>query len=192
MESKFKEVASTENGILARLWRRIVFDNNLQNALPFLIQRYSKKGTRNTSTIVSLITNSELTWKAFVFLVFEILTVKELELTLELTKNDEVYKVSIKLTKDDVKYPGKKLAELRNKVVDILGLDESTIVKDYKKRGGGKSVNTINNHLKKSSITWKVLVFLLFEVFEITELNVIIKIRWINDEISLHNVKVRR
>jgi len=78
MKEKFESVSNTENGILTKLFRMIIFDTGLINKIPYNINRYIRNGgKKNKATISRLILSGEMSWRSFIFLLFDILRVKK-------------------------------------------------------------------------------------------------------------------
>jgi len=86
-------VKNTPNGVLAKLWREIITQTGLSNNLGYLITRYverfspsdsatMKKKTR--AAIEADITATELTWKKFLTLIFDVLQATKLELSIKI------------------------------------------------------------------------------------------------------------
>jgi len=85
--------ANTPQGALARLWRKIIKENNLEHSLGYLVTRYvannageSKNLRRKTrSTLEADITANEMTWKKFVHLVFNYLGAVKFDVVIKLS-----------------------------------------------------------------------------------------------------------
>lgn len=109
MDTKFdKPVSSNEPGVLARLWRKIITENNLKHNLNMLIDRYLETTAinqrvknlkrKNRSTLIDNITASEMSIKTFLYLIFRVLRAKKLEISIKVTfPNDKesIHGVSI-------------------------------------------------------------------------------------------------
>jgi len=80
------DVDQSENGVLALLWRLIVFENSFQNVVKSFLDAYGRKGKRSKTTINGYFTAKAMTWKTFMFLVFKILPVKKMIITIKLVK----------------------------------------------------------------------------------------------------------
>lgn len=87
-------VANNEGGILSRLWRNVLLDNNLTSSIPFLITRYVSKtmkmdvknAKRKTkSSLLDNINAQEMTWKTFTNLIFNFINVRKMDITIKLT-----------------------------------------------------------------------------------------------------------
>ena len=136
MTSKFKEIASTENGVLARLWRNMLLNNNLVTALGWLIANYVKSGEKPTTTVMNLATGGELTWEAFNFLILDILkpTSSELILRIKTEVENEEKEILANISIEKREKQNYLLADLRDKIINELGLDKEDIYEEYKKR----------------------------------------------------------
>lgn len=85
--------AATPQGVLARLWRKIIEENGLEHNLGYLVTRYvertgesSKNIRRKTrSSIEADITSNELSWKKFTHIIFCYLGAVRVDLTVKLT-----------------------------------------------------------------------------------------------------------
>lgn len=91
-----KQISNNESGVLAKLWRKILIENNLENALPLLINMYIKNNDetdgrsltvkkKNKSTLTSNITATDMTFKTFLDLVFRLLKVTKIDISVKLT-----------------------------------------------------------------------------------------------------------
>lgn len=96
MDAKFdKPVSSNEPGVLARLWRKIITENNLTHNLNMLINRYLENSSinqrvknlkrKNRSTLIDNITASEMSIKTFLYLIFRLLRAKKLDISIKVT-----------------------------------------------------------------------------------------------------------
>jgi len=101
---KQTKLDSSVAGMLAKLWRLIIFDGNLHKLLKFYLDKYSNRGgKRSRSTILGYFTAGGMTWKTFMFLIFEILPVKRMSITIELTMvNDEKIVETTSITSDEI------------------------------------------------------------------------------------------
>jgi len=84
--------SNTPQGVLAKLWRKVITENNLQNSLGYLVTRYvvansdESRTLRNKtrSTLESDISSKEMTWKKFVHLVFNYLGAIKMDIAIKL------------------------------------------------------------------------------------------------------------
>jgi len=126
------KIANTPNGILTRMFRKIIFETGLVRSLMHFIDRYrAEGGERVKTTIVKDITSSELTWKAFIFLLFEILKVKKINFKIEITwpnDNETAHELEIspivipKKNKKETR--GRKPKYDQNAINQMLGVDD--------------------------------------------------------------------
>ena len=83
-----KETSGDEHGVLKKLLNSIIFENNLENKLAFLISRYDRRRDaskkKSKTVIVNELTSNRISFKNFVFLVFEILRAKKMTIKVEL------------------------------------------------------------------------------------------------------------
>jgi len=83
-----KETSGDEHGVLKKLFNKIVFENNLEDKLAFLISRYERRRDiskkKSKTVIVNEITGTRISFKNFVFLVFEILRAKKMTVSIKL------------------------------------------------------------------------------------------------------------
>ena len=83
-----KETSGDEHGILKKLLNNIIFENNLEDKLAFLISRYDRRRDaskkKSKTVIVNELTSNRISFKNFVFLVFEILRAKKMTIKVEL------------------------------------------------------------------------------------------------------------
>lgn len=89
-------ISQNESGVLAQIWRKILLENNYDKALDVLVQRYVDRADRakekdatlkmkNKSTLITNITAPEMTFKTFLDLLFNLLTVRSVTMTVKLT-----------------------------------------------------------------------------------------------------------
>lgn len=83
-----RETSGDEHGILKKLLNKIIFENNLENKLAFLISKYDRRRDaskkKSKTVIVNELTSNRISFKNFVFLVFEILRAKKMTIKVEL------------------------------------------------------------------------------------------------------------
>lgn len=88
-------IPKTEGGVLARLWRNILRENNLLPKLDYLVLRYVRKTDLMTDrvqavkrkhkfTLTKNLTDTEITFKTFLDLLFNLLEVKQVNFTVSL------------------------------------------------------------------------------------------------------------
>lgn len=97
MASIFKDpVSNKDSGVLAKLWRKVVLESKLENSLNYLADRYVKRSEpmssrvatvkrRTKSTVMKNITDSDMTIKTFLDLVFNLLGAKKLTISIKIT-----------------------------------------------------------------------------------------------------------
>jgi len=82
MLKKFKDISNTENGLLTRLFREFMYDTGRINTIETDVSNYILKGgTKAKASVQNNIIDGEMSWKTFVFLMFEIIKLKKLTLT---------------------------------------------------------------------------------------------------------------
>ena len=93
----FKDpVSNKDSGVLAKLWRKVILESRLENSLNFLADRYVKRSEpmssrvvnvkrRTKSTVMKNITDSDMTIKTFLDLVFNLLGAKKLTISIKIT-----------------------------------------------------------------------------------------------------------
>lgn len=80
-----EKTGNTANGVLTKMFRKIIFDTGLVRSLMYFIDKYKAEGGERAKTsIVKTITDSEMTWKYFVFLIFEVLKAKKITFKIEI------------------------------------------------------------------------------------------------------------
>jgi len=120
MEFKDK-TTSNPHGVLAKLWRSIVIENNLLNTLDYLVNRYVNNTARTAaknirrktkSTLMADITAKEMTWKKFTNLVFNYLGAIRMDITVKLTfPNGNKSYHTVSMVKADAEEQIKKIKE---------------------------------------------------------------------------------
>jgi len=82
-----KETSGDEHGVLKKLFNKIVFENNLEDKLAFLISRYERRRDvskkKSKTVIVNEITSNRISFKNFLFLLFEVLRAKRIKICVE-------------------------------------------------------------------------------------------------------------
>jgi len=90
MEDKFKPVSKNEDGILTSLFRNMLVKSGLIPYLSFRINEYVRNGgSKNKASIFKIIFNGEMTWKSFMFLIFDILKVEKMTISIKLQLNKD-------------------------------------------------------------------------------------------------------
>lgn len=86
-----EDIASSENGVLAKWWKDFTINNKLQSKRHYLVGRYKAKNENSKSpskkaisTIYADMNANELTWKSLVFLLFNIIPGKSAKLTIDI------------------------------------------------------------------------------------------------------------
>lgn len=83
---------SDEGGVLSKLWRKILTENNFTPMLGYLINRYVNKHnsdsnsvikTKSKSTLIYNIASTKMTFKVFLDLVFNFLRAKKLTISIK-------------------------------------------------------------------------------------------------------------
>ncbi len=89
-------ISKKETGVLAGLWRNILRDNNYLPALDYLVNRYVARTDKmegrvlnmkrkTKSSIIKNITDPEMSFKTFIDLLFNFLSVKRIDISIKLT-----------------------------------------------------------------------------------------------------------
>lgn len=110
---KFDQVSRSEGGTLAKLWRKVLEENNYLPAIPFLVNRYIRTSNemsnrvadvkrKTKSTLIANITASDMTFKTFTDLLFNFLKVKRVEIIVKVTLPDDTVRAHSVI----VKYEG--------------------------------------------------------------------------------------
>ena len=94
----------------------------------------------------------------------------------------------VEITPDNYQEYGKFLADLRDQIIEALGYKGKTaeLLKSYK---GSKSENSIYNAMSKKKLTWKTFVFLVLEFMQVDSMDIYAKVKWLNDEETIHGIK---
>ena len=86
MTKDMEDPSGLEDGMLTKLFRKIIFDTGLVNSLGYFLNRYNRKiGKKNKASIVKIINSKGMSWKSFVFLIFEVLQVRKMNIKITLT-----------------------------------------------------------------------------------------------------------
>jgi len=81
-----------EGSILVKLWRNILKETNLINAIEYLVDRYTNKSNasikmvkkKTKSSLIKNVSATDMTWKTFVDLIFNVLNVKKMTISVKL------------------------------------------------------------------------------------------------------------
>lgn len=115
-----KKTSTTETGILAKLWRKILVESRIMAGITFFVNRYLAKTKtdsnmlkkKNRSTLLTDISATEMSWKSFVDLLYNFLEVKEVEFIVKIQWDSRETIHSIKvLPPDRFENPIDKLKE---------------------------------------------------------------------------------
>jgi len=94
-----KETSGDEHGILKKLFNKIIFENNLESKLAFLVSRYERRRDvskkKSKTVVVNELTAPRISFKNFLFLIFEVLRAKKVKLTIEVEFSNKTTKHSI-------------------------------------------------------------------------------------------------
>lgn len=112
MDNKIKSSQSSnvEGAVLSNLWKKVLAETNLVNALDFLITKYVDQSNhsmkvqkrRTKSSLTKNIYSDDMTWKTFVDLMFNFLKIKRIELVIKLHHpNNDVTMHSITFKPDN-------------------------------------------------------------------------------------------
>lgn len=117
-----KPISNSESGILAATWRKLIIENELKPALDHLVNRYVSESDpthgrvknikrRNRSTLISNICASDMTFKTFIDLIFNLLRGVKLDIHIKVTfVNGKSIETNVSVTNDMV---SKNDAEIR-------------------------------------------------------------------------------
>jgi len=82
-------IAHNEGGLIAALWRNILKDLNYTNKLPWLIEQYIRntkpEGRKTKASITKNAHSGDMTFKTFMLLLFNVLSVKKITFSVKLT-----------------------------------------------------------------------------------------------------------
>lgn len=143
-----KPVSNSESGILAAIWRKLIKDNGIVNALHLLVNRYitdtdPTKGRvknikrRNKSTLISNICSSEMTFKTFIDLIFNLLRASKLDIHVKVTfANGKSIHTNVAITNDMISKNDAEIQEFEKIQAEIeRSKDESKDVKSGQDKG---------------------------------------------------------
>ena len=102
LSSISKQTTNDEHGFLKKLLNKVIFENNLEDKLAYLITLYdrrrdvSKKKTK--SVIVNHLTDKAISFKTLVFIIFEVLRAKKMtiSITIDWGKKQTTHTVDIR------------------------------------------------------------------------------------------------
>ena len=197
ISSEIKEY--TAGSFLSRLWRKVVLNDGYHKILHLLmndyIQRLTIKSLSNTkisinrTNIHQKIVDSSMTWKNLMFLLENIIRIKELEtiLHIELDDGKRVYK--------ETGIQGDILSKIwKNISDDIDNLGE--LVDNYHIRevNNPNKINKTNLNKKMSSthdMTWNTLMFLIDEILLAREFTITIKLKSARGLYTKHTISYK-
>jgi hypothetical protein len=194
MLKEMNSIKSSEDGILTKLFRKILVETGFINSINYFINRY--KGNKSRTTIGRLILDGEMTWNSFTFLAIEILKAKELTMDIAMTKDDVKYisSVTIKSNEYDEKTSGKYLKQSYDNMVKELGdkFNLKEYLAEYYKRGGKKNKATISKIMDSKIISWKSYMFLMFELLNNDELLIEVLIHNVHGKKTTHELIIKK
>lgn len=190
----------TAGSFLSRLWRKIVLLDGYYKILTPLMNDYIQKllvksmsNTKisiNRTNIHNKILDDSMTWKNLMFLLSEILVIKELETNIEIINtNDE------KLKYNEVGMDGMVLTRLWGKISkDVEDIPDR--VNDYyiRKKNNPNKVNKTNLQKKMSDnqdMSWNSLMFLIDEILLAREFTISLKLKNRRGTYTKHSISYK-
>jgi len=218
MKDKLKKITdkssnNKENSVLAKLLHKMLIELNLIKSITYLVDRYVRINkydktnvdrTITRSTMFNNITADEITWKTFIYILFNLLNIKELVLSIQITRknNDSEEPVTtmhyVTVTKKSpVKDMDGMLAKLLKKVLVDLKLDDKDsrkkLLDEYIKSDKGikkKTKSSMNGNINAKEITWSVFVDVIFNLLNVTKLRLVTDIKHASNRESQHEITV--
>lgn len=172
-----ENIVNNASGAVALLFRKIINDNKLTNLLETLIDVYADNNSKNSQEKSKIKTNynthvdkGEMSIKIFIMIFKEIMKVKEIEFSIDVKYNDEVYTNSVLV---DMENYNNTVSVLFVKVLK-LGLNNDL---DKKLDTYAASITETNNdkfkkkyslmqQINSNKMTFKTMVLLFHRVFE--------------------------
>jgi len=196
MLKEMSPIQSSEDGILTKLFRKILIETGFINSINYFINRYV--GTKNRTTISRLILAGEMTWNSFTFLLLRVLKAHYIILILKVTKNNKIYVISTKKKQED--YKEKTSGEILKQNFDDLLIDlklnskkdQRKLITNYHKKGGKKNKATIAKVLESEVISWKSYIFLVFELLDNDNVTIGVEIKSIHGKVSEHELLISK
>lgn len=91
MKKKFKAISNTEDGLLSKLFREILNSTGKINTIIYDVNKYVKRGgSKVKSSVLKNVIDGEMTWKSFIFLLFDVLKFKKIVLKITLTHDSGI------------------------------------------------------------------------------------------------------
>jgi hypothetical protein len=206
-----KDISMREGGILSRLWMSIVIEKNLLGALDYFVKRYSSETLRlskitnesrkNKSTIIKMIDSDAMTWNTISDLLFKVLTLKKIDIGLEITALGKDGRYELKdITEEN---SGTALLELWKIVAKDYSLNEDLDKLIDKQADNDPRVKRLSILKRKTKynayrnitstdeiVSWKVFVNLIFSYLEAGSMIFHCTVYDRNDIPSSHKVEV--
>ena len=187
-------IQSSEDGILTKLFRKIIIETGFINSINYFISRYS--GNKSKTTISKLVLDGEMTWNSFTFLIIDVLKAKYITLTVTIVKDRKSYSSKTLIENKDFieKESGKLLKESFNNMGKALNVKDNykKFSSIYYKNGGKKNKATISKIMDSSSISWKSYIFLMFELLDNNELVIEASVKSIHGKITDHELIIKK
>jgi len=200
MVKDMKAVQSSEDGILTKIFRKILMETGFINSIPYFINRYT--GKKNKASISRLVIDGEMTWNSFTFFLLEILKAKKVVIHLNLIlkekrNNLENVKCDIELKQAgyEEKTSGKILKDCFNNLCKKLQMTEEEAkneITNYFKKGGKKNKATISKILTSDIISWKSFIFVLFELLKSEKVEVEIEFTSVANTKTTHELEITK
>ncbi|RLF08138.1 MAG: hypothetical protein DRJ64_01620 [Thermoprotei archaeon] len=194
MLKEMSPIQSNEDGILSKLYRKVLIETGFINSVNYFINRYD--GKKNRTTISRLILSGEMTWNSFTFLTLTILQAKYIELEITIKKDGETHTVTVKQERDSYieKEAGKLLRRSVELLLRALSLEDKTkeLIGKYYRSGGKKNKATIPKILDSESISWKSYIFLIFELISNTNVDMVLNVKNVHGKVTTHKLLIKK
>jgi len=188
-------IQSNEDGILTRLFRKMIIETGFINSINYFINRY--KGNKSRTTVSRLIINGEMTWNSFTFIILVILKAKEIRFGVGVDSDGKTYTNYVTIIREEYKEKeaGKNLKLLFDGLVKKMGLNEKDLkelTRAYYKNGGKKNKATIGKILESEIISWKSFMFLMFELLNKNKVEISLDVKGVHGKTTTHELTISK
>jgi len=188
-------IQSSEDGILTKLFRKMIIETGFINSINYFINRY--KGNKSRTTLSRLIINGEMTWNSFTLLILVVLRAKELRFGVSIKHDGKTFSNHVTMVREEYKEKesGRALKQLFDGLVEKMKLNEKDLkelTRSYYKNGGKKNKATIGKILESEIISWKSFMFLMFELLNKDKIEISLDVKGVHGKTTTHDLIISK
>lgn len=187
----------TAGSFISRLWRDIIIKDGYHKLIIQLLNDYLQKLTIramlsntklmvNKTNIQQKILDESMTWKNLMFLLKEILRLKELKTTVTITSSDDIKTSYIDAGLDD-----DVLTRIWAQIASTLDIEKLSDEYSEREKDNPMKVNKTNLSKKikcNKNLSWKTFIFLVEDLMQSKELKLAIKLKNSRGTYTSHDI----